>query len=113
MPTKTEAPEVKLPEARAAHRGTGWYFLFFFLSGFCSLLYELIWLRLAMAQFGVTTAMVSIVLSMFMAGLGIGSWGAGRLLRGRAGRMKTPPLHLYAVSELLIGVSAVVVPLEL
>ena len=48
----------------------GWIFLFFFLSGFCSILYEVIWLRLSMAQFGVTSAMVSIVLSIFMAGSG-------------------------------------------
>jgi predicted membrane-bound spermidine synthase len=55
-----------------------WYFAFFFVSGFCSILYELVWLRLAMAQFAVTTALVSIVLSAFMIGLGLGSWGAGR-----------------------------------
>jgi len=58
-----------------------WYFLFFFLSGFCSVLYELVWLRSSMAQFGVTTAMVSIVLSIFMAGLGLGSWASGRWLQ--------------------------------
>jgi hypothetical protein len=50
-----------------------WFFAFFFVSGFCSILYELVWLRLAMAQFGVTTALVSIVLSVFMGGLGAGS----------------------------------------
>ena len=53
-----------------------WYFVFFFVSGFCSILYELIWLRLAMAQFSVTTAFVSIVLSTFMA-----AWVWGRLQR--------------------------------
>ena len=51
-----------------------WFFFFFFVSGFCSVLYELIWLRLSMAQFGVTTALTSMVLSVFMAGLGLGSW---------------------------------------
>jgi spermidine synthase len=91
----------------------GWYFGFFFVSGFCSLLYELVWLRLAMAQFGVTTAMVSIVLSTFMAGLGIGSWAAGHIVRKYAGKLTAPPLHLYGVAEILIGCSAVVVPLEL
>jgi len=30
----------------------GWFFVFFFISGFCSILYEIIWLRLGMAQFG-------------------------------------------------------------
>lgn len=91
----------------------GWYFGFFFVSGFCSLLYEMIWLRLAMADFGVTTPMVSIVLSTFMAGLGVGSWVAGCLIRKHAHRFSIPPLHLYAVTEILIGCSAVLVPLEL
>src|SRR3974390_1913330 len=50
-----------------------WFFIFFFISGFCSILYELVWLRLAMAEFGVTTALVSMVLSVFMGGLGGGS----------------------------------------
>src|SRR5208282_1643060 len=86
---------------------------FFFISGFCSILYELIWLRLAMAQFGVTTAMVSIVLSTFMAGLGAGSLISGHLVRKYAQRLTSRPLRLYAVAELLIGCSAVIVPLEL
>ena len=90
-----------------------WYFLFFFVSGFCSILYELIWLRLAMAQFSVTTAFVSIVLSMFMAGLGIGSVAAGTWIRRHGEEIRFPPLRLYALTELLIGVSALAVPLEL
>lgn len=90
-----------------------WYFIFFFLSGFCAILYELVWLRLSMAQFGVTTALVSIVLSVFMAGLGAGSWVAGTLMRRHGGQLKSPPLRLYAVAELLIGVSALLVPVEL
>jgi spermidine synthase len=87
-----------------------WYFGFFFVSGFCSILYEIVWVRLAMAQFGVTTALVSIVLSAFMVGLGLGSWGSGSLTRRCQDRIHFPPLRLYAVTELLIGVSAVVVP---
>ena len=88
-------------------------FTFFFLSGFCSILYELVWLRLAMAKFGVTTALVSIVLSVFMAGLGAGSWIAGALVRRYGDQIKFPPLRLYALSELLIGISALLVPLQL
>ncbi len=90
-----------------------WFFVFFFISGFCSLLYEIVWLRLAMAQFGVTTALVSIVLSMFMAGLGLGSWASGLLLRRYEKAIKFPALRLYAVTELLIGLSALLVPFEL
>ena len=88
-----------------------WLFVFFFISGFCSILYELIWLRLAMADFGVTTAMVSTVLSMFMAGLGLGSWAGGLLARRWRGTF--PALRLYALAELLIGISALAVPYEL
>ena len=66
-----------------------------------------------MAQFGVTTALTSIVLSVFMAGLGAGSWLAGALVRRYGDRMSFPPLRLYAVLELLIGLSALVVPAEL
>jgi spermidine synthase len=90
----------------------GWYFGFFFLSGFCSILYEVIWLRLTMAQYGVTTALTAITLSMFMLGMGAGSWLAGDLVRrksisGRDG------LRLYALSEFLIGCSSLAVPAEL
>ena len=90
-----------------------WYFGFFLVSGFCSILYELVWLRLAMAQFAVTTALISIVLSAFMIGLGFGSWAAGHYLRtGRVPRSLSP-LRLYASTELLIGISAILVPYEL
>ena len=88
------------------------FFVFFFVSGFCSVLYEIVWLRLAMAQFGVTSALVSIVLSMFMAGLGLGSWGSGRLIRAYKSRERIPALRLYALAELLIGTSALVVPYQ-
>ena len=89
-----------------------WIAIFFFLSGLCSLVYELVWLRLAMAKFGVTTALVSIVLSVFMAGLGAGSWIAGWATRRYGDRIKFHALRLYGAIELLIGISAVAVPLE-
>src|SRR5208282_4138870 len=90
-----------------------WYFVFFVTSGFCSVLYELVWLRLSMAQFGVTTAMVSIVLSVFMAGLGLGSWASGAWIRRHGETTGFPTLRLYAVIELLIGASGMLVPYEL
>ena len=89
------------------------FFGFFFISGFCSILYELVWLRLAMAQFAVTTALVSIVLSAFMIGLGLGSWRAGRYIRSQLAAPPALALRLYALTELLIGVSAVLVRHEL
>jgi len=89
------------------------YFCFFLVSGFCSILYEIVWLRIAMAQFGVTTAMISLVLSSFMIGLGIGSWGSGRIVRKFGTRPQFSALRLYALTELLIGISALSVPQQL
>jgi spermidine synthase len=90
-----------------------WFFALFFVSGFCSILYEIIWLRLAMAKFGVTSGLLSIVLSMFMAGLGFGSWASGRLIRKYRVRLASRALRLYALTELSIGISALLVPWEL
>jgi predicted membrane-bound spermidine synthase len=50
---------------------------------------------------------------MFMAGLGVGSWGSGRLIRRYENRIRIPALRLYALAELLIGMSAVLVPWQL
>lgn len=90
-----------------------WYFAFFIISGFCGLVYEVVWVRLAMASFGVTTALVSIVLSIFMAGLGLGSWGVGVLTRKVSGLNAPRMLRFYSLAELLIGCSALLVPIEL
>jgi spermidine synthase len=89
------------------------FFAFFVVSGFCGLVYEVVWLRLAMASFGVTTALASIVISMFMAGLGFGSWGVGVLTRRVLAADGRRALRLYSIAELLVGVSSIAVPLEL
>jgi spermidine synthase len=85
------------------------WFAFFFVSGACSLVYQVVWLRLAMAAFGVTTPMVSIVIATFMAGLALGSWAAGRLAR-RTAVGAAVPLRLYALAELVIALSGDGVP---
>ena len=87
-----------------------WFYAFFFISGFCSLVYEVVWLRLAVAKFGVTTPMVSIMLSVFMAGLGLGSWGGGWFIKRFSRSSAFLPLRLYALLEFLIGLSALLVP---
>src|SRR5271169_5717149 len=66
-----------------------------------------------MAAFGVTTPLVSMVLSVFMGGLGAGSWIAGAMVRRYGDRIRFHPLRLYAASELLIAISALMVPLQL
>lgn len=98
------------PEAFAST--VRWFFAFFVASGFCGLVYQVVWLRMAMAAFGVTTPLVSIVLSVFMGGLALGSWAGGRLARRLAARPASAFVALYAASELVIGLSGVlVVPL--
>lgn len=87
-----------------------WFFGFFLVSGFCSLVYEVVWLRLAMASFGVTTALVSIVLSVFMAGLALGSWLVGRLAPRFEAKPPASPLRFYALTELFIAVLGMAVP---
>lgn len=85
-------------------------FLLFVLSGFCGLVYQIVWLRLAFKSFGIATPVLSVVVSVFMLGLALGSWGAGRLVAGVRQR-RISPIYLYAAAELLIGVSALLVPM--
>jgi len=85
------------------------FFAFFFLSGFCGLVYQVVWLRVAMAAFGVTTPLVSIVLSIFMAGLALGSWAGGRLVRSFEPRPASFFISFYGAIELAIGISGLAV----
>ncbi len=87
-----------------------WYFLFFLVSGFCSLIYEVVWLRLSMAKFGVTTPVTSIVLSVFMAGLALGSVAGGAVARRAERQSAYLALRLYGAVELLIGGAGLLVP---
>lgn len=97
-------------EIDLAARMARYYFGFFFLSGFCSLVYQVVWLRLAMAKFGVNAPIVAIVVSLFMAGLGGGSFLAGKYIRRLGSERSALPARLYAACELLIALSALLVP---
>jgi spermidine synthase len=88
-------------------------FVFFLVSGFCSLAYEVTWLRLAMAGFGVTTPLVSIVLAVFMGGLGLGSWLGGNAARALERRGAGAALRGYALAEVMIAIGGLAVPYEL
>lgn len=85
-------------------------FLLFFISGFCGLLYQVVWLRLAFRSFGVITPVLSVVISVFMLGLALGSWWGGRWISSLSERTRISPVIYYAFAELLIGVGAFVVP---
>src|ERR1700757_266478 len=113
METLLQEREQATRESHGPISDLGWYFCFFVVSGFCGLVYEVVWLRLAMASFGVTAALVSIVLSMFMAGFGLGSWGAGVLTRRVLHSDGARALRFYSIAELLVGISSLVVPFQL
>ena len=80
----------------------------FFLSGTCSLVYQIAWVRLLVPTFGMSVLAVSTVLTSFMAGLALGSAVFGRLV-DRRGR----PMRTYAILELGIGLSALLLPFVL
>lgn len=77
-----------------------------FVSGFCSLVYQVVWLRLLRLVFGVSTASTAVVLAIFMGGLGLGG-----ILLGRRAERHPRPLELYARLELGIALSAAASPL--
>src|SRR3989338_5711384 len=85
-------------------------FVLFVLSGFCSLLYQVVWTRLAFAQFGVITPVLSVVLSTFMLGLALGSFAAGRWIAPLTAQTGISAIRWYALTELFIGMGALAVP---
>ncbi|MGP0629488.1 fused MFS/spermidine synthase [Nitrospina sp. 32_T5] len=82
-----------------------WIFVFFFVSGFTGLIYEVVWTRLLTQVLGNTHYSIATVLTTFMAGLALGSYLGGRWV-DRHGE----PLVLYAVLEGIIGVFCFLIP---
>ena len=85
-------------------------FLLFLLSGFSGLVYQVVWVRMAFASFGIIIQVLSVVLSVFMLGLSLGAWGGGRSVDFLVRKTGRSALWLYAGTELLIGVGAFAVP---
>jgi spermidine synthase len=84
--------------------------LFLFVSGACSLTYQIIWTRLAYAQFGIITPVLSVIISVFMLGLSLGSWLAGKYIETWTNRTKRSAIVFYSIAEALIGLGALAVP---
>jgi spermidine synthase/MFS family permease len=85
-------------------------FLLFFLSGFCSLAYQVVWTRMAFASFGIITPVLSVVLSVFMLGLAVGAWAGGRHIASLVEKTGLSAVVFYAGAEFLIGLGAFAVP---
>jgi hypothetical protein len=71
----------------------------FFVSGVAALVYQVCWQRLLFAAFGVDIDSVTIIVSVFMLGLGLGALAGGSL----ADRRPDLTLRFFAVAELGIG----------
>jgi predicted membrane-bound spermidine synthase len=99
-----------------------WFYLLFFISGFPALIYQIVWQRALFAIFGVNIESVTIVVTAFMLGLGLGSLAGGKLSESHRA-----PLALFGIMELGIaayglvslplfhwvsGISAAAPPLE-
>lgn len=75
----------------------------FFFSGFSALIYEIIWARLLSLVFGTSIEAISAVITAFMFGLAVGSYFAGR----HADYVRKH-LSAYAITEILIGISSII-----
>lgn len=80
-----------------------WLYPLFFLSGFPALLYQIVWQRALFAIYGVNIESVTVVVSAFMLGLGLGSLAGGRISRNPS----APLLLLFAAAEFGIAVYGV------
>ena len=73
--------------------------LAFLCSGIAGLIYQIAWQRLLFATFGVDLISVTIIVSTFMLGLGLGALAGGRL----GDRYPAAALRIFALCEILIG----------
>jgi spermidine synthase len=80
----------------------------FFLSGFCGLVYQIVWVRLIGHVFGNSVYATSTVLGAFMGGLALGSFWGGRVADRREDRVR-----LYGILEIGIGIYCILLPFVL
>ncbi len=74
----------------------------FAASGCAALIYEIVWLQMLELVLGSSAASIGVLLGTFMGGMGLGSLALSRFV-GR----QVHPLRVYAVLEVAIGVSGV------
>ena len=83
----------------------------FFVSGLTGLIYQILWTRMIVKIIGSAPFAVTIVLTVFMGGLGLGSYLASRTIDQIKDPLKL--IRLYGILELVIGVYGIVLPLFL
>ncbi len=75
------------------------YFIFF-LSGVSALIYQIVWQRSLFAIYGVNMESITVVVTAFMLGLGLGSLFGGWLSK----HSRVPVLGVFAVAELTLAI---------
>src|SRR5262249_29471509 len=88
-------------------------YLLFFLSGISGLIYQVIWVRVFGNVFGNTVYSASVVVAVFMLGLGAGSYLAGRWADARYPSSPGAPLGAYGYFELAIAAIGATIALVL
>ncbi|MFA9420097.1 MAG: MFS transporter [Gammaproteobacteria bacterium] len=81
-------------------KGHGSLGILFLISGFAALIYQLSWQRVLFATFGVDMESVTLVVSVFMFGLGIGSIIGGIFSERFPGRLR----EMFFACEVLTGI---------
>ncbi len=81
-------------------------FVLFFFSGCAALIYQIMWQRMLFTVFGVDLQSITIIVSVFMFGLGMGGVGGGYL----ADKLNSSLLTLYILIELCIALFGIVSP---
>lgn len=76
-----------------------WVPVVFFASGFAALTYQVVWQRILYAAFGVNIEAVTVVVTAFLAGLGVGSLAGGLLAQAAPRRL----LRTFALIEASVG----------
>jgi predicted membrane-bound spermidine synthase len=71
----------------------------FFISGLSALIYQVCWQRLLFTGFGVDLTSITVIVSVFMAGLGIGAFFGGRI----ADKFSKNIIILFCLIEFGIG----------
>lgn len=79
--------------------GRLWIYAIFLLSGFAALLYQIVWQRALYAIYGINIESVTMVVTAFMLGLGVGSLVGGVVSKDA----KRPVLLYFSLVELGIG----------
>ncbi len=103
------------PGAPSGHAGrSAWLiYLAFFASGVSGLIYQVVWVRAFGNVFGNTIQSASLVVAVFMLGLGVGSHLVGRWADRRYARDPGSLLRAYGQAELAIALLGLVVSLTL